>query len=248
MWILRKEVIASLFFYLLLAFVTLRAVDTEQAVHAQNPLIFALIIPAAVLMGVIMQRNQWYLALVPVVLAALLPDVIEALFIPFLLIAISLYVYSGRSAKELAADTGLRENPGARKAVFGSLLWFLILMASIALSALILMAFGINDRAAVLEKVQSFSIPLIITGVTIAPVAEELFFRGVLLNKAGIIPSSLLFAVAHVSYGSIGEIVSAFIAGVVLCKARQSEKTLVIPIIVHIMINAISMSVMFYYG
>lgn len=82
--------------------------------------------------------------------------------------------------------------------------------------------------------------------VVIAPVMEEILFRGVLLHRwsyrwglrAGIIVTSLLFGVIHV------EPVGHFFFGVVMCALYLATGSLWVPIAAHVLNNGIVMLVM----
>ena len=88
---------------------------------------------------------------------------------------------------------------------------------------------------------------VIIVGVTIGPISEELFFRGFLYNAlkskisihVAILLQSLIFAVIH-QYSIRGRI-DIFLFGIAFALIYEKRKTLLAPIIVHIMTNAIKL-------
>ncbi|MEK6222274.1 MAG: CPBP family intramembrane metalloprotease, partial [Chloroflexota bacterium] len=90
-----------------------------------------------------------------------------------------------------------------------------------------------------------FLINLVGIGV-MAPVAEELYFRGLLHTwfrqkwglKLGVAASSLVFGLAH--FDSIGVAVSAWIMGIVIALAYERTKTLWLPIAIHIATNSVA--------
>jgi len=85
---------------------------------------------------------------------------------------------------------------------------------------------------------------------TIGPIAEEIFFRGYLLNAfrsrfglvAAMIVSSMIFAIVH-SY-SAAPTVSVFLMGICFAGVYHSRKTLLTPIFMHILINIAAVSSM----
>lgn len=85
---------------------------------------------------------------------------------------------------------------------------------------------------------------VVISAVIFAPIVEEFIFRGYLLNrwslKLGALPavilSSGLFAFLH------NDILGAFVFGVVLCLLYMKTRSLVGPILVHIVNNLIAVS------
>lgn len=106
--------------------------------------------------------------------------------------------------------------------------------------ALILSLIGLNDLVKVdtaIEEILTLS-PLIIAYLLIVRVlAEEIFFRGFLVKKIGVIPSSLVFGLAHVGYGSIAQIIGAFILGIILAFAFQKNKNLLPNFVAHASYN-----------
>ena len=85
---------------------------------------------------------------------------------------------------------------------------------------------------------------VVISAVIFAPIVEEFIFRGYLLNrwslKLGALPavilSSGLFAFLH------SDMLGAFVFGVVLCLLYMKTRSLVGPILVHIVNNLIAVS------
>ncbi len=88
---------------------------------------------------------------------------------------------------------------------------------------------------------KSISIASLTGTVLISPIAEELIFRGIILNRlklvistpAAILVSSLCFGILH-SYGSI---ISAFVFGLCMCILYIKTDNILIPISAHIMNN-----------
>lgn len=85
---------------------------------------------------------------------------------------------------------------------------------------------------------------MIIYGCIIAPVTEELFYRGMLLKtfsranqRFGIIASSVFFGLAH---GNIAQFMLAFLLGIFLSHIDLKHNSLIPSIIVHIFINTIA--------
>lgn len=84
---------------------------------------------------------------------------------------------------------------------------------------------------------------LVMIGVVLGPLAEELFFRGVLLHKVprgkGGIPwivlGAVLFAMAHAEWQSQPSI---FLLGLALGVLRVGSGSVVLPLIVHAVFNA----------
>ena len=81
----------------------------------------------------------------------------------------------------------------------------------------------------------------VIIGLVLAPVIEELFFRGVLLHRwadkwgctRAILATSVLFASYH------PDILGTFVAGVVLSLVYLRTRTLLVPMLMHFIHNAL---------
>jgi hypothetical protein len=79
----------------------------------------------------------------------------------------------------------------------------------------------------------------------IAPINEEIFFRGFLVNRIGIIPSALLFALLHFGYASISEFVAALIFGLAAGYVFKKTGSLYATITAHIILNMLTIVALF---
>lgn len=118
----------------------------------------------------------------------------------------------------------------------------LLLIATITLN-LIFYLIGLTD----LEKVGIQIKELIITSpyliaylLTIRVISEEIFFRGFLTKKTGILTSSIIFALAHYTYYSKAQIIGAFILGLILATQYTKNKDLSSNIWAHALYNLIN--------
>ena len=88
---------------------------------------------------------------------------------------------------------------------------------------------------------KNIAIGSLIGTILISPIAEEIIFRGIILNRLklvisapiAILISSLCFGILH-SYGSI---ISAFVFGLCMCILYIKTNNILIPILAHIMNN-----------
>lgn len=104
--------------------------------------------------------------------------------------------------------------------------------------------FGINDQQNIFDLVNSLPLPLLIFAVLAAPISEEFFFRALLVPRIGVIPSSILFGIAHFSYGSIIEIVGTFLLGLILSLLYKESKSITPVLITHMSYNLIAIIIM----
>lgn len=141
-----------------------------------------------------------------------------------------------------------------------ALVWGVIIaVAAFILSAamdLIILQFGVDvsKMSNIPRLEQLFSLPTLLVLVTIQPIAEEIFFRGFLLEKissmttpwVGIISSAVLFGIAHLSYGMLYTAVMATMLGLLFGIAVARTKNLYSSIIAHILVNVTSITLFFF--
>jgi len=89
--------------------------------------------------------------------------------------------------------------------------------------------FNLNIETNACNVVTGMPLWFILFVVLIGPINEELFFRGFLVKRIGIILSALLFAILHAGYGSTFgiDIIAAFIFGLIAgyISRRQTQYT-----------------------
>lgn len=109
-----------------------------------------------------------------------------------------------------------------------------------------------------LETLNQLSgIHLVLTVVSIcllAPVSEEVIFRGFLLNaglgfgkrgeQIAILATSLIFMLVHTQYQQPATFVILFLFSVILCYARLYTRSLLVPIILHAICNTFTLAVL----
>jgi membrane protease YdiL (CAAX protease family) len=119
--------------------------------------------------------------------------------------------------------------------------------------------FGREPQAGVVQEAVSRLDPtvLILAVVLVAPVAEELFFRGVVLNawlreygeRRAVLGSAALFAAIHADIrsvdaliGSVVQVVPIFALGIALALVCLRTRSLLAPMAMHATFNAISLT------
>ncbi|MFA5049893.1 MAG: type II CAAX endopeptidase family protein [Candidatus Micrarchaeia archaeon] len=113
---------------------------------------------------------------------------------------------------------------------FGIIVYLLFL-------GIVLNFFGISDQYKTIEKIEMFTPLVIFAAVFIGPVSEELFFRGFLTQKFGILPSSIIFSLAHFAYGSYTQIIGTFGMGLILAYIYKDSKSILPCILIHFLYN-----------
>jgi membrane protease YdiL (CAAX protease family) len=113
----------------------------------------------------------------------------------------------------------------------------------------ILEAIGLAPEPPPVERAIAMLDPVlvVVATVAVAPVAEELFFRGVAFNawlrEAGrwwaYLGSAALFAAIHVSLATV---VPIFLLGLTLAWIYERTRSLVGPIVLHATFNALSVT------
>ena len=162
------------------------------------------------------------------------------LLAPFLLLKLEGVTSAKRVRRSLSLDNFY---PRRTIVLAGSMLAQL-LFAMLAVG-LLLALLGVTDSWKVAQLVRSQGLPVLLLAVTLVPIAEELFFRGYLQKKTGVILASIVFAALHYGYGSIAEIAGAFVASLILGYGLRKANDLHACILAHACYNALSIWVSF---
>jgi uncharacterized protein len=120
---------------------------------------------------------------------------------------------------------------------------FLILLLLLFLSYLISfisILFNISDLNLVSEHISKIPFYLIIYLFIVRVFLEEWFFRGFLVKKIGCLLSSALFAIVHIGYGSIVQVIGAFALGFILAKYYEKINNIIPLFLAHLFYNSIS--------
>ncbi len=116
-----------------------------------------------------------------------------------------------------------------------------IMFALLIVINVILHAAGLLDNQGVMKLVSTQAaqapLALILSVVILAPIAEELFFRGYLLKRIGVVPQAVLFTVLHFGYGSVSEVFTTLAMGIVFGLYVQKNKELYSPLFAHGLYN-----------
>lgn len=181
-----------------------------------------------------------------------LPDIetYSSIALSFLLsfAVFSYLLYRKKTIKQILAELGLtKDRFNLRMVAYGIAAFLSIILFSLALTA-----FSLETNVQLPTNVQSVlqGTPLyfMIFTFLVAPINEEIFFRGFLVPRFGIIISAVVFAVAHLSYFSISEFAAALFFGLVVGYIYKRTKSLYPSIIAHIAVNFMTITSLLYLG
>ena len=136
--------------------------------------------------------------------------------------------------------------------LWGVITAIVALVVIVAIGAL-LMSLGLDltDASNIPELELYFSLPSMLFLIAFQPIAEEIFFRGFLLEKidsiigekTAIITTAILFGIAHLSVGNIYPAFATGVIGVLLAFLVIKTKNLYSAITAHIIFNLVSFSI-----
>lgn len=131
-----------------------------------------------------------------------------------------------------------KEHTKKRDLLYGLLLGILIIVV-VGLIGRILPQPNLANNTSLLVQHNTLIAGIFV--VLIAPVLEEILFRGILVNKVGVVLSSILFSVIHIGSGDLYSIIYpaiiTFIIGSVLGTAYKKTESLLLVILAHSIYN-----------
>jgi len=143
---------------------------------------------------------------------------------------------------------GIRRDGFWRNVALGLLATVFILYPLTFIENLTIIHLGFDTPGAVAKVIKSLPLYMAVFSFTFTPLAEEIFFRGFLLGRIGIILSSLLFALAHFTYGSVAEFAVAFTAGLAFAAMKRRSGSLVPAIAAHALFNFVTILLFYIFG
>ena len=103
------------------------------------------------------------------------------------------------------------------------------------------------EESELVPQLQALLTPAVIVAVPVlAAVTEEVFFRGYLQPRVGIIASSLLFGLVHSGYGTILQLVAPFALGLLFAYLFQRTRSLWAPIAAHFTFDLIQFLALYF--
>lgn len=172
----------------------------------------------------------------------------------------SMFFLYGKNLNETIKKLGIFTRP--LEQIGYGIVGFIMLVALTILLNIILYYANFDDGYKIADTVKDFPFYLLVFAILFAPISEELFFRVLLVEKIesyfssllaktqmpkllpaalGIFSSSVLFALAHLVYGSIAQLIGAFIIGIFLALLYRYSKSIVPLLIAHLLFNLTSL-------
>jgi membrane protease YdiL (CAAX protease family) len=158
-----------------------------------------------------------------------------------------LYLYKREKLAKIISGLGLgKSSVSPMKIAIGLLLFAIVALLELMVTALGA-ATGISINSNVATSLASSPLWFYVFIAIIAPINEEILFRGFLVPRIGIVASSILFALGHLSYNSsFGiEVIAALIFGLVSGYVFKKTGSLYPSIIAHILVNVTSLILIF---
>lgn len=169
-----------------------------------------------------------------------------SLFFPF--IVFSYLLSRGKSLKMILAELGLtRDKLTAKNLLYGILLFFAIIVLG-AVLALFSSLTSIQLPTNVQSVLAGTPLWFLIFTFLIAPINEEIFFRGFLVPRLGIVLSGIIFAVLHLSYWSVSEFAAALFFGLLAGYVFKKRRSLYATILAHALVNFLTIISLIYVG
>lgn len=206
----------------------------RYAFYAVTLLLAVLTIYLSWLSSATMQRDYLFLS-----------SITLSLFFP--MIALSWMGFRGMSPGQIIRSLGLsRDRLSARTLMYAIILFMLLILIEIGIGAFSY-ATGIQLPTNVGIALQGAPLYFLAFGVVVAPIDEEILFRGFLVPRIGVVASAVVFALLHaLSYASVSEFVAALAFGLAAGYIFKRTRSLYTTIIAHGAINLIGIAAFLY--
>lgn len=149
----------------------------------------------------------------------------------------------GKNTGKALAELGITGKKWAREALLGVPLTLAVLLMLLLLFQLYT-ALGIADSDQVMGAIRGVPFYILLLAVAINPFTEEIFFRGFLVPRIGVLPAAAIFGLSHLSYGSVAEVVSVFFIGLLFGIVFEKRRSLLPVVVSHIIINSAAVYLM----
>lgn len=117
---------------------------------------------------------------------------------------------------------------------------FILLFFLSYLISFVSILFNVSDLNLVSEHILSIPFLLIVYFFIVRVFLEEWFFRAFLVKRIGCLLSSIIFAIVHVGYGSVVQLLGAFALGFVLAKYYLKTNNILPLYFAHLLYNFVA--------
>lgn len=169
-----------------------------------------------------------------------------SLFFPS--IVFSYLLYKGNTIGKIISQLGLSKDKVTVKFILlGIAIFIAVMIFGLALAAFSQVT-GIQLPTNVQDALAGTPVYFLIFTFLIAPINEEIFFRGFMVPRIGIVASAIIFAFLHLSYLSISEFVAALFFGLLAGYVFKKTKSLYPSIVAHAIVNFVTVATLFSLG
>lgn len=162
--------------------------------------------------------------------------------------SISVFVYllgiKHMKLREVVKQIGLSRKMFTSKIVLIGLALFATIFMLEVVVTLIEQITGVQISTNVSMLLQNAPLWFYVFAIVVAPINEEIMFRGFFVPRLGIVISAILFAIPHITYASTYgiEVIAAFIFGLLAGYVFKKTRSLYASIIAHALVNALAVA------
>ncbi len=168
-----------------------------------------------------------------------------ALSLAFPFMAFSYLLAKGHTLKEAEKELGLEKRKITIRYITIGIALFLLFFFGEIIASIISSAINITINTNVQAVTKGLPLYFFAFAIILAPIDEEILFRGLLCPRIGIIASALIFSILHyLSYFSMAELVAAFIFGVAAGYIFMKTSSLYPSIIGHMLFDLTNIIIM----
>jgi membrane protease YdiL (CAAX protease family) len=153
---------------------------------------------------------------------------------------VSAFLYLRFTARGTASALGLGRKGISQKNVALGLLVFMAILVLELIVSLISQVTGVPISTNVSAVFAGAPLWFLFFSVVVAPVCEEVLFRGLMVPRIGIVVSALLFAAMHAGYDSTFavEVLAALVFGLIAGYVFKKTESLYPSMLAHVLVNA----------
>jgi membrane protease YdiL (CAAX protease family) len=157
--------------------------------------------------------------------------------------ALAYVIYRGARLKRLPKMFGLsRDKLTWNAAGYGIALALVIIAFELGLAIFSIVTNTTIPSTNVQILFSGTPLSFLLFSIFISPINEELFFRGLLVPRIGIILSTLVFALGHLGYGSWTELAGVLVYGLAAAYLYKKRGSLYSTVLAHVLVNALAVS------